>query len=163
MAPLKLAIVAILVMGIFTFPQQGFTQQLPTNTAPPGEKTTAQPRLVIEFPALDMGTVEPGSLITNEFTFTNQGDAPLEIVEVRPGCSCATAKFDSMVAPGQAGKITIPVNIYKEWVGQKFRKVAWVLTNDPLTPQLRLVIYGEVAPLPSASPSKVKQSSVFQP
>ena len=158
MAYFKLTAIAILIIvgGMATLPQPASTQQLSTNTAPPGEKTTPQPRLIIDSPTLDMGEVKPGSLVSSKFTFTNQGDAPLQILEVRPGCSCATAEFDSVVAPGQAGQITIPLNIYPEWAGQQFRKAAWVITNDPLTPQLRLIMSGQVAPLSLTTPPRVK-------
>ncbi|MDL2226956.1 DUF1573 domain-containing protein, partial [Deltaproteobacteria bacterium OttesenSCG-928-M10] len=63
------------------------------------------------------------------------------------GCGCSVADYDRTIEPGQTGKITITVKVYREWAGQNVRKAAWVLTNDPLNPQVRLIMVGRVLPL----------------
>jgi hypothetical protein len=107
------------------------------------------PRLAIENPIWEAGEIEPGALVSHEFVIKNEGAAPLEIVEVKPGCGCSTAMFDRVVAPGETGRISFAVRVYREWAGQYLRKTAWVLTNDPLSPQVRLVVDGRIRPLPA--------------
>lgn len=123
-----------------------WAQQMPASKTNAAESERAKPRLVIEETSFDSGDVAPDTPMIHDFLVRNEGDAPLIIEEVRPGCGCSVADFDRTIAPGQTGKISIAVKVYNEWSGQNVRKVAWVFTNDPLNPQLRLIMTGHVLP-----------------
>lgn len=128
-------------------------QQMPQSTVPAGETTRPTPNMVIDQIEYDAGEVDPASMITNKFTFKNEGDAPLIIERVRPGCSCAVTEADKEVAPGETGQVTVSVRVYREWAGQSIRKVTWVFTNDPLNPQVRLIMIAKVKDAPAGTTS----------
>lgn len=44
-----------------------------------------KPRLVIKAPLFDAGEVDEGNVVKHSFTVYNNGNAPLEIKNVRPG------------------------------------------------------------------------------
>ena len=108
----------------------------------------SQPRLlVLEGAIFDAGDIEAGSTVTHVFKFKNEGNAPLLFTEIRAGCSCMIADdYDQVIQPGGVGQITIAIRVYKEWAGHSLRRATWVSTNDPLTPNLRLVMSGNVLP-----------------
>lgn len=50
--------------------------------------------------------------VSATFKFTNIGDHPVEIKDVKPSCGCTTAKLDKKTyAPGESGEITATLNI----------------------------------------------------
>lgn len=128
-------------------------QQLPSSTVPASETTKPTPRMMIDQIEYDAGEVDPATMITNKFTFKNEGDATLIIERVRAGCGCAVAEADKEVAPGETGQVTVSVRIYREWAGQDIRKVTWVFTNDPLNPQVRLIMIAKVKEAPEGATS----------
>jgi glucose/arabinose dehydrogenase len=56
-------------------------QPKPTVVLKPGEV----PAISFEQPVWDFGRIKAGEDITHEFMFTNTGNGPLEILEVKPG------------------------------------------------------------------------------
>jgi len=74
----------------------------------------AGPRIEISPIVFKCGTINEGTLSTIQapFTVRNTGDATLHIKSVRPGCSCTTVKYDSVIAPGKTGTITADVAIW---------------------------------------------------
>jgi Protein of unknown function (DUF1573) len=88
------------------------------------------PKAVLASLEHDFGKQKPGTPIEYRFEVKNEGDAVLEIRGVKPSCGCTTASFDSTVAPGKTGGITLAVkktDVYKGGIA----KGATVLTNDP--------------------------------
>ncbi len=148
----KRIFLTLAALAALAFSGTAHAQQLPQSTAPPGESARPKPRLMIQSAVYEAGDIEPGALVRHEFAIANEGNAPLEITEVKPGCGCAAAMFDRVIPPGATGAITISVKVYPEWAGQTLRKTAWVLTNDPVSPQVRLVISGRVKGAPAETP-----------
>lgn len=84
-----------------------------------------------------------GTVVRATFVLTNTGTAPLEIVDVRPGCGCTTAgTWDRRVEPGQA--TTLPLQLNTANFGGPIVKNATVTCNDPAQPTVVLLIKGEV-------------------
>jgi hypothetical protein len=55
-------------------------------------------------------------------SFSNTGDVPLVITEVRTSCSCTTVKYDRKpVMPGQSGVLNITVDPKKAPKGNFYR------------------------------------------
>ncbi|MDR2945243.1 MAG: DUF1573 domain-containing protein [Candidatus Adiutrix sp.] len=125
-------------------------QQPAAAVVPASETSGPTPQFVIEQYAHDGGEVNPATLFTHTFTFKNEGDAPLLITRVLTGCDCLVAKVDREVAPGAAGQVTVSIRVYREWAGQEINKAAWLYTNDPLNPQVRLLMSAKVKGSPSA-------------
>lgn len=98
--------------------------------------------IVVDSPTADAGTVQRGTQVTKDFVVKNTGSLPLKIAEVKPGCGCMKAKFDKSVAPGGVGKISLTVDTtsFKTAIS----KSATVVSNDPVTPQLSLIVVANV-------------------
>ena len=111
-----------------------------------------RPRLVIAEPVFEGGEFRPGEAFSHEFTLLNQGGAPLELEEVKTGCSCAVAAYDRTIAPGGQGRVRLTVEVYREWAGRDLRRTVWVATNDPEAAQVTLVVRGRVAGPAADSP-----------
>ncbi|MFD2874188.1 DUF1573 domain-containing protein [Mucilaginibacter ximonensis] len=89
----------------------------------------------------DFGKVPQGTPVTTVFTFTNVGNDPLILTEVRPTCGCTIADYTKTpVKKGATGKITIT---YNAAVAAPFSKTI-VVTSNAKTPQKYLTIVGEV-------------------
>lgn len=55
-------------------------------------------------------------------TYTNTGDVPLVVTEVRTSCSCTTARYDrGKVLPGERGVLNITMEPAKAPVGSFYR------------------------------------------
>ena len=126
-------------IGFFLLFVLGFA--LPVQAAEPGFR----PRLVISAPVFEGGEFRPGAVFDHEFTLFNEGGAPLEISEVRTGCSCAAADYDRTIAPGGRGRVRLTVEVYREWAGRELRRTVWLATNDPEAGQVALTVRGRVA------------------
>lgn len=122
-------------------------QDLPPNvtmTLKNDNKETASeplPRLkVLDELAHNAGEVETPGSVDHNFTFKNEGDAPLEIKEVKSGCGCLIANYDPLIQPGENGVISISMKLYPEWEGREVSRTTWVITNDPENRQIRLTL-----------------------
>ena len=90
----------------------------------------------------DFGAVNKGQRVTHEFAIRNDGDAVLQITEVRPSCGCTVAEYDRTVAPGSTGRVkaTVDTRNFKGGIAKSVR----VFTNDLSNPQIDLVIKANV-------------------
>lgn len=86
------------------------------------------------------GEVEVPGAVNHDFTFKNEGNAPLEIKEVKSGCGCLVANYDPLIQPGENGVISISMKLYPEWEGREVSRTTWVITNDPENRQIRLTL-----------------------
>ncbi|MCF0211836.1 MAG: DUF1573 domain-containing protein [Bacteroidales bacterium] len=113
-----------------------------TNTQAPKEVPADGPK--IEFTALEhnYGQVQKGGDGTCEFTFTNTGNEPLILSNVRASCGCTTPSWtQAPVMPGQTGTIKVKYNTNN--VGQ-FNKTITVNSNAVDNPRVVLKIKGNV-------------------
>jgi hypothetical protein len=114
----------------------------------------AQPEIKFENTTYDFGKIkEEGGKVSGKFIFTNVGNEPLELTNVRPGCGCTAANYTKEpVAPGQQGFIEAIYNPYNR--PGAFNKNIRVTTNEPkflendkATPHM-IFIKGEVIKRP---------------
>jgi hypothetical protein len=99
----------------------------------------------------DFGKVPQSTPVTTIFEFTNIGQEPLILTEVRPTCGCTIADYTKTpVKSGEKGIIKIT---YNAAVAGAFNKVI-VVTSNAKTPQKYLNIVGEVVPKPATSTGK---------
>ncbi|HEX7071483.1 MAG TPA: DUF1573 domain-containing protein [Rhodothermales bacterium] len=101
--------------------------------------------VTFEETAFDFGAIEEGIEATHTFEFTNTGDAPVKLVDVRPSCGCTTPRWSrEPVAPGATGSVTAVY--HSEGRPGPFDKGITIETDgEPQILQLR--IRGEVAPV----------------
>jgi hypothetical protein len=105
--------------------------------------TTQAQQAKISFKAdtVDYGTIAKGSDGVRVFEFTNTGDAPLVITDVKSSCGCTVPKKpNGPVAPGDSS--TIEVKYDTNRVGP-IRKTITVYSNAS-EPMVALKIKGEV-------------------
>lgn len=107
-----------------------------------GCTSNRDPKVV--FPNREHQFTEPfivGSEIVTTFSFTNAGNAPLNIQKIDSDCGCvATNTSSDKIPPGDKGKIRVAV---ERDVGG-FHQNVFVFTDDPATPMVRLEVSGVI-------------------
>ena len=114
---------------------------MPANAAKPKEKG----EIKFTETTYDFGMIkENGGPVSHEFTFTNNGQGNLLILDAHAECGCTTPQFpEAPIAPGKTGKIKVTYNPLGRPGG--FTKVVTVKTNG--TPsKINLKIRGTVIP-----------------
>jgi Protein of unknown function (DUF1573). len=102
---------------------------------------TAQAKISFKSDTIDYGTIAKGSDGLRVFEFTNTGNAPLIISDVKSSCGCTVPKKpDGPIAPGASS--TIEVKYDTNRVGP-IRKTVTVYSNAD-EPIKALKIKGEV-------------------
>lgn len=100
-----------------------------------------QAKITFKTDTVDYGTITKGSDGLRVFEFTNTGDAPLIITDVKSSCGCTVPKKpDGPIAPGASS--TIEVKYDTNRVGP-IRKTITV-TSNASEPMVALKIKGEV-------------------
>jgi hypothetical protein len=112
----------------------------PTVVLKPGET----PGITFKEPVYNFGRVRAGADVAHEFVFTNTGNGPLEILQVKPACGCTTSgEYERIIQPGQSGKL--PFKLSTKGMGGHTSKTIAVHTNAPaLESRITLTIEGEV-------------------
>lgn len=111
----------------------------------------ASPQAIFPQLSYDAGTVEAGVEVTHTFEVKNAGLADLLITQVNPSCECTLADFTKVVPPGQVGHITLRTKT--PIFGPNFATTAWVYSNDPTNPLVRLTLRGTIHQLVQLLPS----------
>src|SRR5690554_4097504 len=118
----KLALIALVALIGFTAQAQQAKITFKTNT-------------------IDYGTITKGSDGVRVFEFTNTGDAPLIITNVKSSCGCTIPKKpEGPVAPGESS--TIEVKYDTNRVGPIRRTIT--VSSNASEPMVALKITGEV-------------------
>ncbi len=107
-----------------------------------------QARAVFQETTHDFGKVKQGDALTWEFVFTNKGDAPLVIKEVRTSCGCTAALASAdKIAPGGVGKIKATFNT----AGYQGRisKYIFLVSNDAASENRELSLIADIEIPPS--------------
>lgn len=88
------------------------------------------------------GTIEKGGNGDCEFTFTNEGNEPLILQNVKASCGCTTPSYTQKpVMPGQTGTIKVHYNTNNAGA---FSKTVTVTSNAVDNPRVVLRIKGNV-------------------
>ncbi len=115
----------------------------------PAEEAAA-PRTVVAGSVVDVGRVARGETVEHSFQISNEGNAPLEIVRVKPTCGCTVAEYDEVIAAGESGilRAKLDTSDFRGPIAKSIR----VYTNDAANPELRLVIKADVRAQIDVSP-----------
>ncbi len=113
----------------------------PTVELKPGEV----PAIKFDTPVYNYGRIMAGTPVEFVYYFTNPGNGPLEILKVRPGCSCTLmGNYSKIIQPGETGKIPVKLETSK-LSGSKTSKSIAVYTNIPgPDKEVRLTLVGDV-------------------
>lgn len=134
---------------------------LPLAAAAKGQETpapAAKPRAVVVEPMFDAGQVAKGEQIVHDFLIKNEGQAPLQIERVEPGCGCTVAEFDKVVGMGKTGKIHAVVETVT--FNGPISKGITVYTNDTDNPRIQLTIQAKIEPYIQVKPGYARYLTV---
>ncbi len=115
----------------------------------------------IEFKSkvIDYGTIEKGSNGVRVFEFTNTGDAPLIISNVKSTCGCTVPKKPKgPILPGETGEIQVKYDTNRV---NPIRKTITVISNAD-TPTVALKIKGLVVDPNKTSVLEKKSKSMLE-
>ena len=97
--------------------------------------------ITFEKTVIDYGTVEKGANGIRDFVFTNTGDAPLIISNVKSTCGCTIPKKpEKPIMPGESDKIQVKYDTKR--VG--FIRKSITVTSNASNPNIILKITGQV-------------------
>ena len=117
-----------------------------------------QPRAQPLEPVKDFEIVPKGNKIHHVFEIKNDGDAALELTDVKPACGCTVAEFDRLIEPGAVGQVKTTVET-DNFNGPIAKTIA-VFTNDPENPKIQLVVKAEIKPFLGVFPGYARYSYV---
>ncbi len=131
-------------------------------TPPPGQSDVATPvvsdqsgpRVQVDEPHFNFGTMQRGTTKSHDFVIKNIGTAPLRLEVGQTSCKCALGDVTAKpVPPGESTHATL------EWSAKSdrglFRQTALIITNDPLNSQIQLSIEGEIMETSGVSPPEL--------
>lgn len=108
---------------------------------------------------IDYGTIEKSADGLRTFEFTNNGDAPLIISDVKSTCGCTVPQWTKEpIMPGQNGEIQVKYDTKR--VGP-IRKTITVISNSE-TPTMALKIKGTIVDSSQDSPLEKKAKSLIE-
>jgi len=108
---------------------------------------------------IDYGTIEKGADGVRIFEFTNTGDAPLVISNVKSTCGCTVPKKPKdPIMPGETGEIEVKYDTNRV---NPIRKTITVFSNAE-TPTVALKIKGLVIDPSKTSVLEKKQKSMIE-
>ncbi len=120
-------------------PERAQAQQQNT---PAARAATGGPVAQVLEPSFNFGTKWAGETLDHTFQIRNVGNAPLQIVQVRPSCGCTIAgHYPTTIAPGQSG--SFPFKLRTARFRDRFTKTINITTNDPNNKVIRLTLTGE--------------------
>jgi len=116
-----------------------------------GSAVDILPKISFEQTVCDLGQVGLGTKNSCEFKFTNTGQGPLRITNVKTTCGCTVAQLDKKeYPPGESA--TIKVIYTAPNTATATQKSIYISSNDKANPNVRLTIKAEVVqivqPLP---------------
>ena len=116
-------------------------------------------KIEFESTVIDYGTIEKGADGVRTFKFTNTGNAPLIISQVKSTCGCTVPKKpDGPILPGEEGEIQVKYDTNRV---NPIRKTITVTSNAD-TPTVALKIKGTVIDANNTSMMTSTKKSVVE-
>ncbi len=124
------------------------------SASPKPSPSGPQPKVVLVDAIHDFGIQPAGAKLVWEFTLRNDGQAALQITDVKPSCACTVASFDKTIAAGATGRVRAEFDTTGMSGGTS--KQLTVLTNDPASPMLTLTLQATIRPHFAAQPDYMR-------
>lgn len=103
----------------------------------------AVPQLKFDNLVYDFGTLTESASVSGTFTFSNAGDAELQVQKPAPSCGCTVAAVKpEKLKPGEKGELVFTLNL--PHVSGHIEKHIAVPSNDPKDPTLHLTIKADI-------------------
>lgn len=108
-------IVAVMSAFIFTSCKENAADKVSEEKVTNAETRDANagkfPVMAFSEAEFDFGTIDQGTNVEHVFKFTNNGDAPLVIVDAKSSCGCTVPTFSKeSIAPGAEGELLVKFN-----------------------------------------------------
>jgi hypothetical protein len=101
------------------------------------------PRAVVDSTEFDFGLMDPFVESEHKFEIKNDGEGVLHLTAGGKTCNCVGFAIEpQIVLPGESALVTIRWN--SKFVTEEYRHGAAVRTNDPLQPEIKLRVHGQV-------------------
>ena len=113
--------------------------------APAASPSPAAPRIAVEPPSFDFGTVKPGGVVQREFVVRNIGRADLVIEAIVSSCNCTAILEETPQTLKPGGRTPMRVRLTAPAVPGKLQKSVLIKSNDPAQRTLEVKIEAEVA------------------
>jgi hypothetical protein len=128
---MKKSIFLLTILSLFTFSIFAQENQVAKNDS-----------IIFDKIEHDYGTIEKGSDGNCVFTFTNQGQKPLVLSNVRASCGCTVPQWPrEPIAPGEQGEIKVKYNTN---IAGNFNKTITINSNATNS-MVMLRVKGQVA------------------
>ncbi|MHC1737554.1 MAG: DUF1573 domain-containing protein [Ignavibacteriaceae bacterium] len=119
-----------------------------------------QPQISAQQPTFDFGDVHTGEIVKHKFTIVNNGTDLLKISQVVSSCGCTAVQPEkNELKPSESTTILAEFNTVGR-LGPQIKYIT-VISNDPATPQLQLLLKGNVTDIKkdTVTPPKIKFES----
>ena len=94
----------------------------------------SQPQLKLKDVKKNFGFVKKGEVVTIEYEFTNTGNQPAIITEIKAECSCTTVEYPKHpISPGQSEKIFVKFDT--KTVYDRQDRIVEIISNSKNSPQ----------------------------
>jgi hypothetical protein len=111
------------------------------------------PRVQVDEPHFQFGSMLRGSSMSHRFEVKNVGDAPLTLRVGQTTCKCTLGEVSGeAVPPGGTTHVLLEWKALSDY--GPFRQSATLITNDPLASQLDLSIEGHITEAKNLSPTE---------
>lgn len=141
---LKMKFVLILVIIILGLAIFGYFKAIPGAENQIGN----YPKIEITPKIYDFGEINFGEVVSYNFKVKNLGQEILEIKRVATSCPCASAKIEKeKIEAGEGVKflVTYDSGAMGSSHGKgKQERIIYVKSNDPINPQVEVIIYATV-------------------
>lgn len=108
-------------------------------------------KIVCHEPEFDFGKSDNIKKVEHQYVVRNEGTGELTIHQVKASCGCTAAKLEKdKLAPGEQTNINVTLDLRSRKGLQK--KTISVMSNDPQTPTLTLILKGEAVPVVAVEP-----------
>ncbi|MDD2793236.1 MAG: DUF1573 domain-containing protein [Sediminibacterium sp.] len=140
----KLALGLLLMTGILSC--NNTTQETPVQAAADSAALTT---ISYTDTVVNFGTINMGEQAQIRFDFTNTGNHPLYLTEVKPGCGCTVAEYTKgAIAPGGKGSIVAAFDSNKAHPGTVSKSI-YVTSNTSNGAIHTLSFNGEIREQPA--------------
>src|SRR5438132_1113433 len=103
----------------------------------------SRPRVALDEPVFDFGTVDRGARVDHTFRVPNRGSATLRLDHVKSSCGCTVAVLSEREVP-PGGEARVAVSLDTARLAGRTTKTVNVYTNDPDAPVVGLTLAGQV-------------------
>jgi hypothetical protein len=117
---------------------------------------SARADLTCREPLFRVGEVRSGTSLRHSFALLNSGSTEIEVVEVRPGCGCLSARLaQRRFQAGQSGAVEVEVNTVTQPEGPNTWRVLLVYRQGEEWRELPLFVTAQVIREVSLSPANL--------